>query len=150
MRCLVIAFLMVGCGGVPSPSNTRASTSQHVTWSEVTDTAPCFYFSGPEALGRDDHLGAQANLTITEPHVRLDFGHNIVFTGTHREGAITLHRSASHDFNEGKWESEETITLQRSNGAWIGRYHYDERDPESRAVGRCHIDATLRIDAITR
>ena len=151
MRCALVALLMVGCGAAPSATNMRANAPLRVTWSEVTDTAPCFYFSGPEALGRNDHLGTQAFLTISEPHARLDFGSNIVFSGAHQEGAITLHRSSSHDYNEGKWESEETITLQRiANGSWVGRYHYDERDPETRTVGRCHIDATLRVDASVR
>ena len=146
MRTVLLASFLVGCGGLPLAPQAPTSGPRQVEWSEVTDTAPCFYFSGPAELGRDDHLGARAILSTSDAHLSLDFGNNVLFLGERREGRATLRRSSSHDHNEGKWEAEETLTLEASpDGSWVGRYHYDERDPETRAIGHCHIDAALQL-----
>ncbi len=143
---LVLILTVAGCGGAQTVVSAPARRAQSVRWSSVVDTPPCFYFSGPEALGRDDHLGTHAILSTDAQRIRLDFGDNVVFSGELRNGHVSLHRSSSHDFGSGKWEADESITLQEApEGTWSGHYHYDERDPATHEVGRCHIDASIAI-----
>lgn len=146
MLWLVLPSVIAGCGGAQlAATHTASNETLNVSWSALVDTPPCFYFSGPEDLGRNDHLGRRAALSIVDQHVRLDFGSNILFDGELQGDRVTLHRSSSHDYDTGKWEAEETITLQATASTWVGHYHYDERDPETHAVGRCHIDASVHL-----
>lgn len=166
----VLATLVVSCGGATSASSTPAATSTTpllvevtagntnpeplastvgapvtVAWSDIRSSSSCFFFSGPGDLGRDDHLGPFAAITLTPPSAELFFeGGGYRFTGAVSGGILSVGRDAPHEYG-GTWMTRETITLSASGSAWVGTYHYDELDPATRVPSSCHIDATVVV-----
>jgi hypothetical protein len=122
---------------------TRAS----IAWNVTETTPPCFFFSGPEQLGRDDHLGEHGYWIERGGRFELSFGPGITFGGERTREGVTLSRRSVHDF-EGKWVATETLRLERRDGAWIGTYGYTEcevRAPET-CPGHCVVTASVQID----
>lgn len=115
-----------------------------VAWSDVRSSASCFFFSGPRDLGRDDHLGANAALTLEPPGASLVFEGDLRFDGVLSLGALSLVREAPHEFG-GTWLSRESIVLTPVGASWVGTYHYDEINPATRAPSSCHIDARVMV-----
>jgi hypothetical protein len=137
----------VVASGNANPTPLAASSAPVlVTWSNLRSTPGCFFFSGPESLGRDDHLGGFATLTTTAMGAELAFDGALVFSGAASGPTISVSRSAPHDFG-GTWTSRETIVLSRSGAAWVGTYHYDEHEGAATAPGTCHIDASVVVSA---
>lgn len=155
MACLrwLVLSLLVGCGPssaaapptTPEPAvnhNRRAVAGEYrVAWRDVTSTEGCFFFSGPQDLGRDDHLGDAAR----------QLGDVLVITPAYEfrlAGPGTFVRQASHEYG-GAWTSRETLTLAPASSAMgeglVGRYHYDEIGPGETAPGTCHIDARIEL-----
>lgn len=136
-----------GCAGL----RDAGAQPVRVAWSAPQRTPGCFFFSGPFQLGRDDHLGSEAELTRTGPSARLAFG-GAVFTGTVETGRVRLRRRSTHDFS-GRWVVEETIEgrlgpVRRGGEACAGivaEYRYREC-PEGRSCTEsCTIVAPLEI-----
>ena len=129
----------------PEPLPATVGAPVLVSWSDIRSSASCFFFSGPRDLGRDDHLGALATLTLTPPTAELVFvegGYR--FTGPVSGAALSALRDASHEYS-GTWTTRESIALSASGDAWVGTYHYDEIDPATRVPSSCHIDATVVV-----
>jgi len=160
------ACALAGCGAVREPgavvsggndnSGAEAASADEplpaalpygVLWSDIaTQTSGCFFFSGPGELGRNTPLDETAGFAIGDTRASLDFGANVVFEGPRAADRVTLSRTSSHDYSDGKWTVRETITLDLAPaGGWIGRYHYDEYEPGASDPGECHIDASVLV-----
>jgi hypothetical protein len=129
-----------------------------VTWTNVSSSSGCFFFSGPGKLGRDTQLGALARWEENGAQVALAFG-AARFVGDGRGAPLRLQRSAVHDFN-GAWRITETVV-----GKWVeppalaqtlsqarcpefeGTYAYQECNQGNAAEcpGRCVINAKLTL-----
>jgi hypothetical protein len=109
----------------------------NVVWADVVATEGCFFFSGPQQLGRDTDLGSMASFTADR--TALSFG-SVRFTGD--EGTYT--RTQTHRFG-GPWVIEETIAGHWEEGVFVGVYAYREREATATAWGRCRIDARLAV-----
>lgn len=122
-----------------------------VAWSAPTATRSCFFFSGPGELGRDDHLGATAQLEHRGSAMTLRFG-ALAFTGAVRADAVALERVSQHQFG-GAWTVTERITgtiADESRGGRTcrvirARYAYEECDGRTPCPGHCTIAAPLVI-----
>jgi hypothetical protein len=132
----------------PSPPVARLGPTQvQVQWSNVQRTATCFFFSGPERLGRDDQLGSSAQWVVEGERVTLTFDQRATFRGTLSGSRLDLHRRSSHDFGS-KWAVEERISGTIVNGSFQGSYGYTECDTRRRETcpGECTISADVRIE----
>ena len=126
----------------PEPLAAIAGVPVVVTWSNVRSSTSCFFFSGPGELGRDDHLGPSASLTVSAGAAELVFAGGLRFAGTVAGSTLATSREAPHEYG-GTWMTRETLRLSASGDAWVGTYHYDELDPSTGAPSSCHIDATI-------
>lgn len=155
-----LALAMLGCetrettrtetvvtvgGELPANANARpvaaATGTMRVAFRDVvTQTPGCFFFSGPEDLGRDDHLGTAATFDGRE----LAFGPDIRFLSQASGSDLVLLRESLHAFS-GSWRVRESITLVPSGAGFVGRYRYDEIDPSTGAPSQCHIDARIEL-----
>ena len=127
----------------PSPPPPPAEQPLQVQWSNVTSSQSCFFFSGPESLGRDDHLGARASYASDGRTARLVFDGRVMFEGFLGTQPFTLVRTSVHQYS-GTWSVRETFALDPlGQGAFRGRYHYDELDPSGNPTGSCNIDALV-------
>jgi hypothetical protein len=128
----------------PSPP-ARSDRPLQVQWSNVTSSSGCFFFSGPESLGRDDHLGAVASYASDGRTARLVFDGRVIFEGFLGTQPFTLVRTSVHQYS-GTWSVRETFALDPlGQGAFRGRYHYDELDPSGNPTGSCNIDALVML-----
>lgn len=147
----------------PCPDDPTSATPHFdavVTWSNVRSTAGCFFFSGPQDLGRDDHLGGRARFEATTEGATLAFG-AARFTGASAP-EIHLSRTTTHDFG-GAWRVTETL-----DGRWVtpaiqhhldtpctdaaprtieARYVYHEYEGQASTPGHCTITADVTIRA---
>jgi len=160
--CLLVAFVVAGCGATTPPSATgvvvveitggaevaspplpRPDIPLRVQWFGVSSSQGCFFFSGPETLGRDDHLGARASYREDGQSAHLRFDGAVVFDGYMGTIPFTLVRTSVHEYS-GRWSVRETFALERlPNGVLRGGYHYDELGPTGDATGHCHIAASV-------
>ena len=135
-------------GCAPVEPGTQAV---RVRWATPARTRTCFFFSGPGDLGRDDHLGARAQLTWRGSRVTLDFG-GPRFTGTVRGDAVTLERRSTHEFGR-PWQVTERIVGRLGDVTRGGRtcrglrahYRYEECPVGGDCPGDCTIDADLTV-----
>ncbi len=128
----------------PRPMAALRRAPVSVAWSDVHSSGSCFFFSGPGDLGRDDHLGASASLTLEPPNAELVFEGDLRFVGPVWGGTLAASRESPHEYG-GTWTTRETLRLSASGDAWVGTYHYDELDPSTRAPSSCHIDAAVVV-----
>jgi hypothetical protein len=127
------------------PPPPRGAAPMQVQWSDVTSSGGCFFFSGPDSLGRDDHLGARASYAQDGQTARLAFDGRVVFEGYLATQPFTLVRTSVHQYS-GTWSVRETFALDPlGQGAFRGRYHYDELDPSGNPTGSCNIDALVML-----
>jgi hypothetical protein len=124
----------------------------------VTRSSNCFFFSGPQGLGRDTTLGTSARWEEEGPSVALAFG-VARFVGDPRRAPLQLTRTANHEFN-GRWRITETITGQWSKPNAVvqtlmqgecpefeGTYAYQEchEGHPAECPGPCVISAKIRL-----
>jgi hypothetical protein len=141
--------------GCLNPSGTRDVA---VVWSNVTRSGGCFFFSGPEGLGRDTNLGTSARWEEGGSNVALVFG-PARFVGEPGRAPLTLVRTSGYEFN-GRWRVTETITGQWTKPAPLvqtimleqcpefeGTYAYQEchEGSPTECPGHCVINAKIRI-----
>lgn len=128
-----------------TPSQTTAVPVQ-VTWSNITSTATCFFFSGPAQLGRNDHLGNEATWRDDGGNLTLDFGEQVVFRGTMTGSNVTFLRRSSHDFGS-KWDIEEQIDGVVAGALLTASYEYHECNTTNsrECPSECEITAQLTI-----
>lgn len=116
-----------------------------VQWSNVSSSGGCFFFSGPDGLGRDDLLGTRATYLDGGQMARLWFDPRVVFEGYLATVPFTLVRTSVHEYS-GRWSVRETFALEAlPGGVFRGRYHYDELDPSGNPTGHCNIDALVTM-----
>jgi hypothetical protein len=141
--------------GCPDVSGTRELA---VTWTNVSRTGGCFFFSGPVGLGRDTQLGDHARWEQSGTSAALVFG-TARFVGDPSRKPIVLARGARHDFN-GPWRITETIVggwtkpaplaqtiMQGDCPEFEGTYGYQECNEGNPAEcpGRCVISAKISL-----
>lgn len=119
-------------------------TSQWVArvhYAQVDSSTACFFFSGPEDLGRETTLGAQATWRRDGVSVTLDFGEGVLFRG--REGeTVELTRDSTYEYS-GIWTVRERIVGTMHGQTFDGEYSYEECDGRSECPGRCTIRARV-------
>lgn len=137
----------------PTPSQTTDSTPPQtnalpvvVTWTNITSSPTCFFFSGPGLLGRNDHLGSEATWRDDGGNLTLDFGENVLFRGTRAGANVTLLRRSSQDYGS-KWDIEEQISGTISGALLTASYEYHECNTTnpSECPSECEITAQLTI-----
>ena len=162
-----ILVSIAGCGGsaapLPAPPPPAAPpprvpaaaparpTSLDAVWSGIRTTPGCFFFSGPENLGRDTHLGADAAMVWEGDRVTLFFPPEAAdFEGAldPEAGRLRVERRAGYDF-DAKWEVREVIEGVWAGGGFDGTYHYEECTMAAftPCAGKCTIDARLVLRA---
>lgn len=127
----MLFLTLLGAGSLPGLGN--------VTWDDLRATEGCFFFSGPMELGRDDHLGVQADVALG-PVVTVSFGPH-VFRGAQGEPLV---RQSGHHFG-GTWSVRETLQGEWDADGFAGTYRYQERERGAAEWGRCAITAHLNI-----
>lgn len=141
-----------------APSRPPETRRYRVSWSRITKTSGCFFFSAPLRGGRDANLGGRGTLkTQDSDRASLTFG-KTSFGGEQRGKGLRLRRKSLHRF-QGAWRVEERITLEEENsglprafggGGWVGVYSYEECEigkPKS-CPGRCRISARLKLSPL--
>ena len=142
---VVIEVGTVGNGN-PGPSPAMSPRTVRLVWTEIQATDGCFFFSGPEALGRDDHLGVSAVWLDDGRSAQLAFDRQVVFTGYAPAATLVLTRTSAHEYGGDPWSVRETLALEDiGRDERRGRYHYDELDLAGAPSGNCHIDAFVTM-----
>lgn len=148
LSALLIALAGGRTGKPPVPPIAPETEGQGIKvavhWSGVTATSGCFFFSGPNGLGRDDALGTTACVT-PGASARVSFG-SAVFSGS----TAGLVRRSSHRYG-GEWQAHERLDgALQSDGRFSGSYRYAECQVGKACPGSCAISATVRFEPIGR
>jgi hypothetical protein len=141
-----VEVVPVTANGNGRSANPRPATEGtfRVSWTELSVTPGCFFFSGPAPHGVRDTLGLVAEYS-EHLDVRLSFGAEVSFWSLGGDGPLALSRESHHEFGGGLWLVRERIAIEPVGDGFRGRYHYDEIQPGSTTPGPCHIDAVLTL-----
>ena len=123
-----------------------SAVALRVKWRKTVLTRGCFYFSGPNRIGRDNKLGVRATLERRGfGSLRLSFG-VALFEGTAHGGKVRLTRKSDHGYQGSVWRTREMIVGTLRGGVLSGAYSYEECNTggHKRCPGHCRITARLR------
>ena len=133
---LAVATLLAGVG-----------EGQHeavVTWNNVSATAGCWFFVGPEDIGRDQRLGEDACVSRRGDEVTVSIS-GVPFRGRATVPTAALSRRSTHEHN-GRWLVEQRLVLSGDSPVVRGSYTYTECEPTERGcTGTCQIRADVEI-----
>ncbi len=118
-----------------------------VTWTKVSATAGCWFFVGPEDIGRDQRLGVDACVSRRGDDLTISVS-GVPFRGKLMSSPVALSRRSTHEHG-GSWTVEQHLSLvpARSGAATLsGTYRYTECEPNERTcTGTCQIRADITI-----
>ncbi|MDP2341179.1 MAG: hypothetical protein Q8O67_09485 [Deltaproteobacteria bacterium] len=126
------------------------------SWSKVKPSGGCWFFSGPDGLGRDHDLGSEARMLREGAALTVRFGTATFQGDVDARGRVVLqHKGDGADGGDG-WLYNETLTGKLSGNTLVAQYAYRECELDGRggcpvvSRGNCTISGAVTINAAPR
>jgi hypothetical protein len=169
-RCVVASAVVIGALVAaatpvvepvppPAPEALDVVVVEHglparATWSAVQPSGGCWFFSGPEGLGRDHALGADARIDRDGQALTLWFGDASFKGDVDAAGNVVLTHQGSGDDNGSGWLYRETFTGTFHDDTLNAGYGYRECELDGRggcpvvSRGHCTISGRVNVKVI--
>ena len=116
-------------GPLHAGGDGSTTTTNRVTWHDIKAADGCFFFSGPEGMGRDDNHGRKATIRRSGAEIVVAFEKTRFRGRIKKSGRFSAVRKAKYEYSGAQWETTETISGHWRGGKLDGRYSYEECDP---------------------